>query len=123
MKVNLLCGEKRVKKKKTAVRKATTSPVWNEAMSFNVPANYLASSAIEVNTCIYIRKKIRNMYMYIYIYVSNFFSFFIIIIVLCKSIVMMKNVSKCFIKMLQENKISIFIEKCDLTCVFFFLKV
>ncbi|KAK1135964.1 hypothetical protein K0M31_000535 [Melipona bicolor] len=49
VKVNLLCGEKRVKKKKTAVRKATTSPVWNEAMSFNVPANYLASSAIEVN--------------------------------------------------------------------------
>ncbi|XP_043520333.1 synaptotagmin-5 isoform X2 [Frieseomelitta varia] len=48
VKVNLLCGEKRVKKKKTAVRKATTSPVWNEAMSFNVPANYLASSAIEV---------------------------------------------------------------------------
>ncbi|KAK9305215.1 hypothetical protein QLX08_003657 [Tetragonisca angustula] len=48
VKVNLLCGEKRVKKKKTAVRKATTSPVWNEAMSFNVPASYLASSAIEV---------------------------------------------------------------------------
>lgn len=55
VKVNLLCGEKRVKKKKTAVRKATTSPVWNEAMSFNVPANYLASSAIEVDiraTCL-----------------------------------------------------------------------
>ncbi|CAK9803707.1 P65-C [Anthophora quadrimaculata] len=48
VKVNLLCGEKRVKKKKTAVRKATTSPVWNEAMSFNVPASSLASSAIEV---------------------------------------------------------------------------
>ncbi|CAL7936423.1 unnamed protein product [Xylocopa violacea] len=48
VKVNLLCGEKRVKKKKTAVRKATTSPVWNEAMFFNVPASSLASSAIEV---------------------------------------------------------------------------
>ncbi|XP_076235732.1 synaptotagmin beta [Calliopsis andreniformis] len=47
VKVNLLCGEKRVKKK-TAVRKATTSPVWNEAMSFDVPASSLASSAIEV---------------------------------------------------------------------------
>lgn len=49
VKVSLLCGDKRVKKKKkTAVRKATTSPVWNEAMSFNVPASSLATSAIEV---------------------------------------------------------------------------
>ncbi|XP_017754708.1 PREDICTED: synaptotagmin-5 [Eufriesea mexicana] len=48
VKVNLLCREKRVKKKKTAVRKATTSPVWNEALSFDVPSNYLESSAIEV---------------------------------------------------------------------------
>ncbi|KAL2714579.1 synaptotagmin-C isoform X1 [Vespula squamosa] len=49
VKVSLLCGDKKVKKKKkTAVRKATTSPVWNEAMSFNVPASSLATSAIEV---------------------------------------------------------------------------
>lgn len=48
VKVNLLCGEKRVKKK-TAVRKATNSPVWNEAMSFDIPPSSLASSAIEVN--------------------------------------------------------------------------
>ncbi|KAG7206379.1 hypothetical protein KM043_003744 [Ampulex compressa] len=48
VKVSLLCGEKRVKKKKTAVRKATTDPVWNEAMSFNVTAASLASSAVEV---------------------------------------------------------------------------
>ncbi|XP_031834756.1 synaptotagmin beta isoform X2 [Nomia melanderi] len=47
VKVNLLCGEKRMKKK-TAVKKATTSPMWNEAMSFDVPASSLASSAIEV---------------------------------------------------------------------------
>lgn len=48
-KVSLLCGERRVKKKKkTAVRRATTNPVWNEAMSFNIPASLLASSAIEI---------------------------------------------------------------------------
>ncbi|XP_011870494.1 PREDICTED: synaptotagmin-5 isoform X1 [Vollenhovia emeryi] len=48
-KVSLLCGERRVKKKKkTAVRRATTNPVWNEAMSFNIPASSLASSAIEI---------------------------------------------------------------------------
>ena len=48
-KVSLLCGERKVKKKKkTAVRKATTNPIWNEAMSFNIPASLLASSAIEV---------------------------------------------------------------------------
>ncbi|KAL6422249.1 hypothetical protein ACFW04_010923 [Cataglyphis niger] len=48
-KVSLLCGERRVrKKKKTAVRRATLNPVWNEAMSFNIPASSLASSAIEI---------------------------------------------------------------------------
>ncbi|XP_012215240.1 synaptotagmin-6 isoform X1 [Linepithema humile] len=48
-KVSLLCGEKKVKKKKkTAVRRATINPVWNEAMSFNIPASSLASSAIEI---------------------------------------------------------------------------
>ncbi|XP_015608794.1 synaptotagmin-5 isoform X2 [Cephus cinctus] len=48
VKVYLLSGDKRVKKKKTAVRKATRNPVWNEALSFNVPASALATSAIEV---------------------------------------------------------------------------
>ncbi|XP_076394089.1 synaptotagmin beta isoform X3 [Megachile rotundata] len=48
VKVNLFCGEKKVKRKKTSIRKATTSPVWDEAVHFNVPVNTLASSAIEV---------------------------------------------------------------------------
>ncbi|XP_029678254.1 synaptotagmin-5 isoform X1 [Formica exsecta] len=48
-KVSLLCGERRVrKKKKTAVRRATINPIWNEAMSFNIPASSLISSAIEI---------------------------------------------------------------------------
>lgn len=60
-KVSLLCGERRVKKKKkTAVRKATTNPVWNEAMSFNISASSLASSAIEVYFTIdYILQKLQ----------------------------------------------------------------
>ncbi|XP_033214008.1 synaptotagmin-6, partial [Belonocnema kinseyi] len=48
VKVSLLSGDKRVKKKKTAVRKSTMTPIWNEALSFNVPAGSLVSSAIEV---------------------------------------------------------------------------
>ncbi|XP_053593647.1 synaptotagmin-5 isoform X2 [Microplitis demolitor] len=48
VKVSLLSGDRRVKKKKTEVKKATRSPVWNEAMSFNIPASSLASSAIEI---------------------------------------------------------------------------
>ncbi|KAG8232234.1 hypothetical protein J437_LFUL011787 [Ladona fulva] len=48
-KVYLLVGGKRVKKKKTAARKGSANPVWNEALSFNVPANSLSIAALE--TC------------------------------------------------------------------------
>lgn len=48
VKVGLLSNDRRVKKKKTAICKATRSPTWDEAMSFNVPASNLNSSAIEV---------------------------------------------------------------------------
>ncbi|XP_018397472.1 PREDICTED: synaptotagmin-5 [Cyphomyrmex costatus] len=48
-KVSLLCGQRKIrKKKKTAVRKATAHPVWNEAMSFDVPASLIETSAIEI---------------------------------------------------------------------------
>lgn len=63
-KVSLLCGERRVKKKKkTAVRRATTNPVWNEAMSFNIPASLLASSAIEVHDSRCILKELHKQQM------------------------------------------------------------
>ncbi|XP_023245463.1 synaptotagmin-5 [Copidosoma floridanum] len=48
VKVGLLSNDRRVKKKKTAVCKATRSPAWDEAMSFNVPTSALGSSAIEI---------------------------------------------------------------------------
>ena len=48
VKVYLLSGGKRVKKKKTAVRKGTCNPVWNEALTFNVASSNLSNSAIEV---------------------------------------------------------------------------
>jgi Ca2+-dependent lipid-binding protein len=38
IRVALLVDGKKVKRKKTSVKKGTTAPVWNEALSFNVPA-------------------------------------------------------------------------------------
>ncbi|XP_069679365.1 synaptotagmin-5 [Periplaneta americana] len=48
VKVYLLNGGKRVKKKKTAGRKGTCNPVWNEALTFNVTSSNLSHSALEV---------------------------------------------------------------------------
>jgi Ca2+-dependent lipid-binding protein len=48
VKVYLIANGKRIKKKKTSARKNTNNPVWNEAVSFSVPATALATSAIEV---------------------------------------------------------------------------
>ncbi|XP_039278820.1 synaptotagmin-C [Nilaparvata lugens] len=48
VKVYLVIGGKRVKKKKTAARKSCTNPVWNEALVFNVPSHSIAHSCIEV---------------------------------------------------------------------------
>ncbi|RZF44926.1 hypothetical protein LSTR_LSTR013116 [Laodelphax striatellus] len=48
VKVYLVIGGKRVKKKKTAARKSCTNPVWNEALVFNVPSHSIPHSCIEV---------------------------------------------------------------------------
>ncbi|XP_075213677.1 synaptotagmin beta [Lycorma delicatula] len=48
VKVYLVIGGKRVKKKKTASRKNGTNPVWNEALVFNVPSSSIPHSCIEV---------------------------------------------------------------------------
>lgn len=49
VKVYLLSNGKRVKKKKTAARKACANPVWNEALTFNISSANLANSAVEVS--------------------------------------------------------------------------
>ena len=48
VKVSLIIDDKKVKKKKTEVRKNTVNPVWNEALVFNVPAEILP----KVNTAL-----------------------------------------------------------------------
>lgn len=39
---------KKVKRKKTSVRRGSISPVWNEALAFNVPAEVLPKVTLEV---------------------------------------------------------------------------
>lgn len=48
VKVYLVVGGKRLKKKKSSARKNTNDPVWNEAYAFSVPSSTLATAAIEV---------------------------------------------------------------------------
>ena len=48
IRVALLVDGKKVKRKKTSVKKGTTAPVWNEALSFNVPAELLPKVTLEV---------------------------------------------------------------------------
>ncbi|XP_038065817.1 synaptotagmin-5-like [Patiria miniata] len=48
VKVTLIQGGKRIKKKKTTVKKNTCDPVWNEAIIFNVPASALKTCCLEV---------------------------------------------------------------------------
>lgn len=38
VKVSLMCQDKRIKKKKSTVKKSTLNPVYNEALVFDVPA-------------------------------------------------------------------------------------
>lgn len=50
MKVYLIVNGKRAKKKKTAARKGSCNPVWNEALTFSLSASNLSNAAIEVNS-------------------------------------------------------------------------
>lgn len=55
MKVYLLCEGKRIKKKKTTVKKATLSPVYNEALVFDVPAENVEDVSLIVKVIDYDR--------------------------------------------------------------------
>ncbi|XP_033127479.1 synaptotagmin-5-like [Anneissia japonica] len=44
VKVSLLRGGKKVRKKKTTVKRSTCHPVWNEALTFNIPSAELKTN-------------------------------------------------------------------------------
>ncbi|TMS34848.1 hypothetical protein L596_002357 [Steinernema carpocapsae] len=48
VKIALVQGEKVVKKRKTAVKKSSANPVWNEAINFSVSAKNLSNSQLRV---------------------------------------------------------------------------
>jgi Ca2+-dependent lipid-binding protein len=55
VKVYLLCEGKRIKKKKTTVKKATLNPVYNEALVFDVPAENIEDVSLIVKVIDYDR--------------------------------------------------------------------
>lgn len=50
VKVVLATGKK-VKKKKTSTKHNVTTPVWNEALTFNLPRDFLQSVTLEFQVC------------------------------------------------------------------------
>ena len=59
VKVYLLCEGKRIKKKKTTMKKSTLSPVYNEALVFDVPAENVEDVSLIVKVIDYDRYGIR----------------------------------------------------------------
>lgn len=55
VKVSLMCQGKRVKKKKTSVKKTTLNPVYNEALVFDVPAENIEDVTLVVKVIDYDR--------------------------------------------------------------------
>lgn len=55
MKVYLLCQGKRIKKKKTTVKKNTLYPVYNESLVFDVPADNVEEVSLIVKVIDYDR--------------------------------------------------------------------
>ncbi|KAL3881960.1 hypothetical protein ACJMK2_028342, partial [Sinanodonta woodiana] len=47
VRITLIVEGKKVKRKKTTVKKGTLNPVWNEALSFNIPADLLPKVVLE----------------------------------------------------------------------------
>ncbi|XP_030745719.1 synaptotagmin-1 [Sitophilus oryzae] len=49
VKVYLIVNGKRTKKKKTSCKKANCNPVWNEALTFNLPSSSIANVELEIS--------------------------------------------------------------------------
>lgn len=64
--MHLIVNGKRVKKKKTSVRKCidNSNPTWNEAFTFNLSQSHIQNSAFEVNS--------RSVFNSIFILSKNF---------------------------------------------------
>ena len=93
VKVSLMCHGRRVKKKKTQVKKATLNPVYNEAIVFDVPGDSIDDVSLLINVIDYDRYWLRRSHsptsnccryafvtvcvlvrscMYLYLYVRSF---------------------------------------------------
>lgn len=48
VKIYLLHDGRRLKKRKTSIRRSCINPVWNEAMTFNVPSSSLSQASLEL---------------------------------------------------------------------------
>lgn len=48
VRVSLLHGDRKVKKKKTSIKKNDCDPLWNEEILFNIPLKQLKVSSLEV---------------------------------------------------------------------------
>lgn len=55
VKVSLVCQGKRIRKKKTTVKKSTLNPVYNEALVFDVPAENIESVSLMIKVLDYDR--------------------------------------------------------------------
>ena len=54
-KLSLMCHGRRIKKKKTSVKKATLNPVYNEAIVFDVPRENIEEVALFIKVIDYDR--------------------------------------------------------------------
>lgn len=51
VKITAFCKSKRLKQKRTAVKKATYNPTYNEALTFNIPKNSLCDIVLSISVC------------------------------------------------------------------------
>ena len=64
VKVSLMCQGKRIKKKKTSIKRSTLNPVYNEAIVFDVPQENVEEVSLLIKVVDYDR-----YYIYLKLYV------------------------------------------------------